>query len=94
MQHREIEMTDVVVVLDDLNDEQTLAVVEQLKTAGLSVASVDNDNSVVEGCVETARLPELRKVGCVRYVRSVFTYEAETACEGSGDDDCEDSYED
>jgi hypothetical protein len=94
MTHRELEMTDVVVVLDDLNDEQTLATVEQLKTAGLSVESVDNDNSVVEGCVETARLSELKKVACVRYVRSVFTYQTETAIEGASDDDSEDNYED
>ena len=77
MNNREVEMTDVIVVLDDLTDEQTLEVVGRLKTAGLCVESVDNDNSVVEGCVETARLHDLQKVGCVRYVRSVFTYEAE-----------------
>ena len=94
MTHRELEMTDVVVVLDDLNDEQTLAAVEQLKTAGLCVESVDNDNSVVEGSVEAARLPELRKVAHVRYVRSVFTYQSETAVEGGSDDDSEDNYED
>lgn len=94
MKHRELEMTDVVVVLDDLTDEQTLQIVEQLKLVGLSVNSVDNDNSVVEGCVEAVRLPDLRKVVNVRYVRSVFTYQSETAAEGASDDDGEDNYED
>ncbi len=95
MKSPEIEMTDVIVVLDDLTDEQTQQVVQTLKTAGLSVQSVDNDNSVVEGSVEAARVHELHKVQCVRYVRSVFTYFAEqpTAGEASGDDDA-DQYED
>jgi hypothetical protein len=94
MENGEIEITDVVIVLDELDDQQTITVVEQLKTVGLSVESVDNDASVVEGCVETARLHELHKVVHVRYVRSVFTYEARKPAKGTtnpGDD--EDRYD-
>jgi hypothetical protein len=94
MSNREIEITDVIVVLDELDDEQTVLVVEQLKTVGLSVESVDNDTSVVQGCVETARLHDLHKVTHVRYVRSVFTYEAQSPGEGqSGPDDDDDRYD-
>ncbi len=94
MENGEIEITDVVIVLDELDDEQTIRVVEQLKTVGLSVESVDNDTSVVEGSVETARLHELHKVVHVRYVRSVFTYEAKKAAEeATGPDDDEDRYD-
>jgi len=94
MANREVEMTDVVVVLDELDDEQTVLVVEQLKTVGLSVESVDNDTSVVNGCVETARLNDLHNVVHVRYVRSVFTYDAQAPVDGqAGADDDEDRYE-
>lgn len=66
--------SDVVVMLDDLNTEQTQAVVEKLKAAGLLVSNVNDEQSVVEGTIESHRAHELQSVECVRYVRSVFTY--------------------
>ena len=94
MDNREIEMTDVIVVLDELDDQQTIVVVEQLKAVGMSVESIDNDTSVVEGCVQTARIHELHKVVHVRYVRSVFTYESQSSAEGqSGKDEDDDRYD-
>ena len=74
MNHRDAEMTEVVVVLDDLNDEQTQRVVGQLQRAGLEVSKVDNDQSVVEGTVDSAKVHDLKHVEHVRYVRSVLSY--------------------
>jgi FlaA1/EpsC-like NDP-sugar epimerase len=93
MNHQETEITDVVVVLDELDDQQTRAAAEQLKLVGMIVETVDDENSVIEGTVEITKVQEIKKVQHVRYVRTVFSYTAETgeAAENDGDsDDCED----
>jgi len=77
MNHRDAELTDVVVVLDDLDDQQTQEVVANLKTAGLVVCSVDNDQSTVEGTIESQKVHDLKKIPRVRYVRAVMTYTAD-----------------
>ena len=69
MNHRDADISDVVVVLDELDDAQTLEVVDQLKALGLSVDSVNHDQSIVSGCIETSRVRELEKLPRVRYVR-------------------------
>ena len=67
-------VSDVVVMLDALDTEQTVRVVELLRAAGLEVSRVDDEQSVVEGSIDAARAHELHVVAHVRYVRSVFTY--------------------
>jgi hypothetical protein len=96
MGNQEVEMSDVIVVLDELDDDQTQVVVNALKALGMCIESVDNENSVVEGSVATARLGEIKKVQFVRYVRNVFNYEAEQAVDGQGGtaDAERDQYED
>ena len=74
MNHHDAELTDVVVVLDDLDDAQTELVVVALKAAGLEVSSVDNDTSTVEGTIDSAKVHALKSVASVRYVRSVMSY--------------------
>jgi hypothetical protein len=74
-------LADVVVILDPLDDEQTRRVVSDLQSRGLQVDSVDNDNSVVEGTIEVARLKEIESAPSVRYVRKEFTYVAELPAE-------------
>jgi hypothetical protein len=69
---------EVVIILEPLSDEQTKGVVAELERRGLRVDSVDNDESVVEGTVEVARLPEIESAPSVRYVRKEFTYLAES----------------
>ena len=69
-------LAEVVVLLDELTTEQTAEVVEQLKAAGLEVSRVNDDQSVVEGTIESIRAHDLKNVPRVRYVRTVFTYEA------------------
>jgi hypothetical protein len=69
-------LSDVVVVLDELTTERTQQIVEKLTAAGLDVSRVDDDASVVEGTIEATKVHALHGVECVRYVRVVFTYEA------------------
>ena len=69
-------LSDVVVVLEDLTNEQTKEVVAQLTAAGLEVSRVDDDASVVEGTIESHKVHALKEVTSVRYVRAVFTYDA------------------
>ena len=69
-------LSDVVIMLEELTTEQTNECVEQLKKAGLEVSRVDDDRSVVEGTIETSKAHDLKHVTHVRYVRTVFTYEA------------------
>ena len=47
-----------------------------LKEAGLEVSNADEDNNVIEGCIEASRVAALEKLEAVEYVRKVFTYEA------------------
>jgi hypothetical protein len=68
--------SDVVILLEELSTEQTARVVEQLKEKGLEVSSVDDDRSVVEGTIEAGKAHDLKSVPSVRYIRTVFTYEA------------------
>ena len=95
MNHRDAEITDVVVVLDDLNDEQTNQIVLKLQAAGLAVTNVDNNQSIVEGSIDSAKVHDLKHVDCVRYVRSIFSYTADYPPGDPRDKDGpEESYED
>jgi hypothetical protein len=72
--YRDAEVTDVVVVLDDLNTDLTNACVKKLEAAGLSVSRVDDEQSVVEGSIDAGKVRDLEHVENVRYVRSIITY--------------------
>jgi hypothetical protein len=69
--------TEVVIILEPLDDEQMKRVVSELQSRGLRVDSVDNDNSVVEGTIESSRLHDIESAPSVDYVRQEFTYVAE-----------------
>jgi len=77
MNHHDAEMSEVVVVLDDLNDEQTQEVVKQLQAAGLQVSNVDNDQSTVDGIIDALKVHDLKHVPRVRYVRTIMNYTAD-----------------
>ena len=74
MNHRDAELTEVVVVLDELDTDRTGHVVRRLQSIGLEVWKVDDDQSVVEGSIDAAKVHDLKQVEHVRYVRSVLTY--------------------
>ena len=68
-------ITDIVVVLDKAYEEKLNEAIEKLKSCGMEVSNADDDNSVVEGSVETYKLHTLEKLDCVDYVRKVMSYD-------------------
>ena len=69
--------TEVVIILEPLDDEQMKRVVSELESRGLRVDTVDNDNSVVEGTIESSRLHDIQSAPSVDVVRQEYTYVAE-----------------
>jgi hypothetical protein len=72
-------ISEVIVTLDKRWENKLDEAVAQLKKAGLDVSSADDDNSIVEGCIDVSKVPDLQKLDCVDYVRTVFTYDANFA---------------
>src|SRR5215217_3897676 len=77
MYHRDAEISDVVVILDKRWEDKLPEAVEVLKGAGMDVRKADDENSVVEGSIDAAKVHDLQKLDCVDYVRTVFTYFAD-----------------
>ena len=77
MNHHDAEISDVVVVLQDMEEQRVKEVIEQLKTAGLQVSTMDQDTGTIEGSVDAAKVSDLKKIKGVSYVRSVMTYTAD-----------------
>ena len=69
--------TEVVIILDPLDDVQMKSVVADLELRGLRVDSIDNDDSVVEGTIESSRLHDIQSAPFVDVVRQEYTYVAE-----------------
>jgi hypothetical protein len=77
MNHHDAEITDVVVVLDGQGAKALDSAVDSLKKLGLEVSTVNNDEGVIEGSIDTSKVNDLKAVPGVCYVRSVFTYTAD-----------------
>jgi hypothetical protein len=69
-------VSEIIAVVAEKHSGNLDKIVEQLKTAGVDVASVNNNENVIEGTVESAKLKEVGNVPGVEYVRTVFTYAA------------------
>ena len=67
---------EILVILDVAYEDRAGDAVEMLVGVGMTVSEVDDQRSVVGGQVELHRLPALRALECVDYVRQVFTYDA------------------
>jgi hypothetical protein len=69
-------ISEVTIVLDRsyMDQPKTNEAIERLKVLGMSVTNVDEDDSVVEGDIDSAMLGELELLDCVDYVRTVFSY--------------------
>ena len=72
--HRDAEITEMVVVLDKRWEDKLQDAVQLLKNAGMEIYSADDNNSVVEGCAESCKVHDIEKLECVDYVRKVMTY--------------------
>ncbi len=69
-------VSEVVVTLDRAWEHNLRGALKLLRHAGMQVWRADDENSVVEGAIETAKLHTLEMLDCVEYVRTVFTYHA------------------
>jgi hypothetical protein len=69
-------ISEIVVVLDKAYEEKLAEAVEKLKSLGMEIYRADDENSVVEGQVETYKIHDMEKLDCVDYVRRVFSYDA------------------
>jgi hypothetical protein len=49
----------------------------KLKDLGLAISDIDEDNGIVEGTIETAKVKSLETMVFVKYVRDVFNYVAD-----------------
>ena len=77
MAHFDAYMSDVTVVLDKRWENDLAGAIKLLEQAGLQVRSADDDNSVVEGTIEHARIHDLQKLDAVDYVRTTFSWIAD-----------------
>lgn len=77
MNHCDAEISDLVVVLKGDYAERQDEADGMLRGVGMEIRSVDQDNGVVEGSIESKHLLALKNLPCVEYVRSVFTYMAD-----------------
>jgi hypothetical protein len=77
MIHRETEITEVVIVINESWCGKLTEAVEHVKAVGLEVFSTDDDEGVVTGSIESYKLGALEKVPSVNYVRMVQTYIAD-----------------
>ena len=57
MNHHDGDMTDVFVVLEELDDAQTLEIAGILEGMGMIVRKIDNDESVIEGSIADGFAP-------------------------------------
>jgi hypothetical protein len=77
MGHDDAELTEVVVVLEDEPGMTTRDAAKKLVELGLAVSDIDEADGVVSGTILTAKLPAIRKLEFVKYVRDVFNYVAD-----------------
>lgn len=77
MPHEDEELSDVVVVIVDEPGMSTQDAAKKLAEQGLQVSDVDDPNGVVEGTIASSKIPALKKLEFVKYVRDVFNYVAD-----------------
>jgi hypothetical protein len=77
MAHQDAELSDVLVVLVDGPGMTAQDAANKLRELGLAVSDVDEDDGVVQGTIETARIKSLKQLEFVKYVRNVFNYIAD-----------------
>ena len=77
MHFNDAQMSDITVVIDKRWEDNLNGALEELKKNGMAVRSADDDNNVVEGVIESAKVKELEKLECVDYVRTSFSWIAD-----------------
>ena len=77
MNFNDAQMSDITVVLDKRWEDNLDGAVVELKKHGMEIRNADDDNSVVEGVVESAKVKDLEKLDCGAYVRVAFSWIAD-----------------
>jgi hypothetical protein len=75
--HRDALISEVVVVFDETPENPLATIINGLVAAGLQVEDTDPDNGTVDGTIDSNKLPELRAVPGVKYVRITMEYVAD-----------------
>ena len=70
-------ISEVIITLDKKYEDKLHDAVAAVKKAGVEVSNTDDDNSVIEGTIDVYKIQDLEKLDCVKFVRTVFTYDAE-----------------
>jgi hypothetical protein len=78
MEQPEAEMADVVVILADPLPVSLEEAIGRLKSSGLAITDVDDENGTIEGTILSIQLTSLTSHVFVQYVRKVFEYTAES----------------
>jgi hypothetical protein len=76
-EHRDAEIAEVVIVLDQTCSQDLPAAVQRMKDVGLELTETDEQSLTVGGTVDASRLAALQKLDCVKYVRVSMTYIAD-----------------
>jgi len=75
--HRDALISEVIVVVDETPENPLDTILSAAKAVGLEVSQSDPDNGSIEGSIQSNRLPELRAVAGVKYVRITMEYIAD-----------------
>jgi hypothetical protein len=69
-------ITQIIVILDKAWENDLAGAIKILTDSGMTIDKADDDNSVVEGEIDTTKLHALEHLSCVDYVRKVSCYDA------------------
>jgi hypothetical protein len=76
-EHRDAEIAEVVVVLDQSCERDLPATLQRLTEIGLEVIQTDDQSLTIDGTVDASKVAALQKLECVKYVRVSMTYIAD-----------------
>lgn len=77
MEHRDALISEVIVVVDESTERNLAAIVADTQAAGLTIDNTDVDNGAIEGTIVSNKLPDLRAVNGVKYIRITMEYVAD-----------------
>ncbi len=86
MSQPEIEMADVQIILQSDWAARHREAVESLKSLGVQIEDINEDEGEIEGVVSIDKIGAIKKLEFVAYVRTVFRYEDEENDTDSDDD--------
>jgi hypothetical protein len=77
MSQGEMEMSDIVVVMEEEPGISIDEAAKKLVSLGMEVANIDRENDAIEGSAPSEKVRSLKELPFVKYVRDVFNYVAE-----------------